>query len=191
MSENNESIKIYRCNICNKNYSSQSSLCNHNKKFHTKSNVAVCCGSVAVSCGSVAVCCGSVAVSCNSDKAAKKYVCSFCNRIFNHRSNKFNHEKICKHKNNNIDNKSEIVEIKNMLKELLQKNCKIHPKTLQKINNQLINNNNSNNNNGTIINNTFVKFGNEQLSSLLKHKDMLKIINKNCLCIEELIIRKI
>uniref|UniRef100_A0A6C0ED40 C2H2-type domain-containing protein n=1 Tax=viral metagenome TaxID=1070528 RepID=A0A6C0ED40_9ZZZZ len=34
MSENNENIKLHRCIICNKNYSSQSSLCNHNKKFH-------------------------------------------------------------------------------------------------------------------------------------------------------------
>ena len=34
MTNNSESIKIFRCNICNKNYSSQSSLCNHTKKFH-------------------------------------------------------------------------------------------------------------------------------------------------------------
>jgi hypothetical protein len=74
----------------------------------------------------------------------------------------------------------------------LEKNCKIHPKTLQKINKQLINNNTNNNtinniNNGIInnINNTYVKFGNEQLAKLLTHKDMLNIINKQCLCIEE------
>ncbi len=68
---------------------------------------------------------------------------------------------------------------------------KIHPKTLQKINKQLVNNNSNNTtnngtiNNGPVINNTYVKFGNEQLASLLTHKDMLKIINKQCLCIEE------
>ncbi len=28
-----ENIKIYSCKICNKFYSSQSSLCNHNKKI--------------------------------------------------------------------------------------------------------------------------------------------------------------
>uniref|UniRef100_A0A6C0EDV9 Uncharacterized protein n=1 Tax=viral metagenome TaxID=1070528 RepID=A0A6C0EDV9_9ZZZZ len=81
-----------------------------------------------------------------------------------------------------------------MLKEIIEKNCKIHHKKLDKINKQLINNttNNVNNtNNGTIINNTFVKFGNEQLSSLLTKNDMLKIINKQCLCIEESIIKKI
>jgi hypothetical protein len=102
--------------------------------------------------------------------------------------------------------KKENIDIKNILKELIEKNCglkpcmdlrsfKIHPKTLQKINKQLINNNSNNNsnnttnngtiNNGPVINNTYVKFGNEQLANLLTHKDMLKIINKQCLCIEE------
>ena len=173
MNKNNELIKKFQCNICVKFYSSQSSLCNHNKKFH----------------------------SCNSNTNVTNsnnniiFKCISCNIIFNNRQTKWRHQKICK-KNNHIDNKSEIIEIKNMLKELLEKNCKIHPKTLQKINKQLINNNtnaNSNNtinsantiNNGPVINNTYVKFGNERLSSLLTHKDMLKIINKQCLCIEE------
>ena len=30
-----------RCNICNKNYASNSSLCNHNKKFH-KNDTSKC-----------------------------------------------------------------------------------------------------------------------------------------------------
>ena len=178
MSENNESIKIYRCNICNKNYSSQSSLCNHNKKFH---NII------------------SNDISKESNEKSKEksndikiYMCKFCFNKYKHKQTKWAHEQKCKHKlenlENNINNKSELLEIKNMLKYLIEKNCKIHPKTLQKINKQLINNTNNNTtNNGTInnINNTYVKFGNEQLSSLLTRKDMLNIINKNCLCIEE------
>ena len=31
--------KPYQCEFCNKYYSSKSSLCNHNKKFHTESNI--------------------------------------------------------------------------------------------------------------------------------------------------------
>ena len=27
---------IFSCKICNKDYASKSSLCNHNKKFHNK-----------------------------------------------------------------------------------------------------------------------------------------------------------
>jgi hypothetical protein len=88
-------------------------------------------------------------------------------------------------------------EFKNTILDIIQKEAKIHPKTLQKINKQLINNNSNNTtnngtiNNGPVINNTYVKFGNEQLSTLLNRKDMLKIINKQCLCIEESIIKKI
>jgi hypothetical protein len=79
-----------------------------------------------------------------------------------------------------MDNKLEkkFKEFKNTILDIIQKEAKIHPKTLQKINNNTTNN-------GSVINNTFVKFGNEQLSSLLTRKDMLNIINKNCLCIEE------
>lgn len=40
MNEKSESINIFSCNICNKTYSSKSSLCNHNKKFHnSKSSI--------------------------------------------------------------------------------------------------------------------------------------------------------
>ena len=183
MNENSESIKIYRCNICDKKYSSQSSLCNHNKKFHTTKSIPISIPIVPVS---VPVCVQNI------------YQCKYCNKIYANRHSKWKHQNMCKNKidininnNNNINNinnnNNKLEKIENMLKELLEKNCKIHPKTLQKINKQLINNINTTNNinNGTIINNTFVKFGNEQLSSLLKRNDMLKIINKNCLCIEE------
>ena len=35
----NEIQTNFFCNSCNKFYGSQNSLCNHNKKFHTNSNV--------------------------------------------------------------------------------------------------------------------------------------------------------
>jgi hypothetical protein len=191
MNENNESIKLFRCNICNKNYSSQSSLCNHNKKFHTNS-VSSIVSNVSSIVSNVSSIVSNVSLVVSNSNINK---CKFCSKYFNHRSSKSRHEKYCNQNNNNkseiIEIKKENIEIKNMLKELLQKNCKIHPKTLQKINKQLINNNSNNTtnngtiNNGPVINNTYVKFGNEQLSTLLNHKDMLKIINKQCLCIEE------
>ena len=221
MSDKNETIKIFRCNICNKKYASHSSLCNHNKIFHNNK-----IGTHDVQVGTINEKISTLKVPkllsnlelfyqnipiptvFNNNTLPLKYSikCNFCNRLFNDRSNKYKHEKICKLKNQfvheNIDIKNilkENLEIKNMLKELLEKNCglnpcmdlrsfKIHPKTLQKINKQLVNNNSNNTctiNNGSVINNTYVKFGNEQLSTLLKHKDMLNIINKQCLCIEE------
>ena len=193
MNENNESIKIFRCNICNKKYSSQSSLCNHNKKFH---------GKLILNASIIPQ--ESSKLPQESSKLPQELIennliCIYCNKHYSRLDNIKRHYNTCKkninndkHKNKTeiIENKSEIIEIKNMLKELLEKNCKIHPKTLQKINKQLINNNTNTTNNGTInnapvINNTYVKFGNEQLSSLLTRKDMLNIINKQCLCIEE------
>jgi hypothetical protein len=77
----------------------------------------------------------------------------------------------------------------------LQKNAKIHPKTLQKlINNNTTNNtntntiNSNNTNSNNIINNIkieLVKFGDENLEKLLNKNEMKEIINKMCLCVEE------
>ena len=63
--------------------------------------------------------------------------------------------------------------MKNKINILIQSN-KIHPKTLNKINNS---NNNSNNNitNNNNINVTYVKFGDEKLSEILSKKEMYNI----------------
>jgi hypothetical protein len=184
MNENNESIKLFRCNICNKNYSSQSSLCNHNKKFHNK-NVKDIVKDVKDNVK-------DNVKDVKDNVKDKKYICNTCKKEFSCRQSKYEHIKnVCKNKNKTeiIDNKLE--EFKNTILDIIQKNCKIHPKTLQKINKQLVNNNSNNTtnngtiNNGPVINNTYVKFGNEQLANLLTRKDMLNIINKQCLCIEE------
>ena len=208
MNEKNELKKKFECKICIKNYSSHSSLCNHNKKFHNNkstNNVTISNNNVTISNDNVTI--SNDIVTSNNDNVTNNnniiFKCLSCNKKFNNRQTKWCHQKICNN-NKTIDEKSEIIEIKkeyieikkenieikNILKELLEKNCKIHPKTLQKINKQLINNNTNTTNNGIInngpvINNTYVKFGNEKLSNLLTHKDMLKIINKQCLCIEE------
>ena len=66
------------------------------------------------------------------------------------------------------------------LKELLQKSLKIHPKTLQKINNQL-------NNNGTINNITIIQLGKENLSELLTKQEKLGILNRQAMGINDLV----
>ena len=185
-----EVITDFKCKICKKYYSGYQSLWIHNKKFHTN-NVSSVVTNVSSICSNVSMIDSNVS-TCNSNSNISK--CKFCLKVFNHRSSKSRHEKYCNQNSNDNTNKlekieKENIEIKNILKELLEKNCKIHPKTLQKINKQLINNTNNNCtniiNNVNITNNTIVKFGNEQLASLLKRKDMMKIINKQCLCIEE------
>jgi hypothetical protein len=64
---------------------------------------------------------------------------------------------------------------------MLQKALKIHPKTLQKINNQL-------NNNGT-INNTIniIQLGKEDLSKMLSNDEKMRILNRQAMGINDLV----
>ena len=181
----NDILKKFRCKICEKNYASNSSLWNHNNKFHNtsvKENVKVVKENV-------------------KDVKESKYRCNICNKQFSCRQSKYEHQKnVCNKINNKIsiiDNKFE--EFKNSILDILKSN-KMHPKTFQKINKQLLNNNINNttnniiNNNNTInnitnntINNniTYVKFGDEKLSEILSEREMLIILNECRLSVEK------
>jgi hypothetical protein len=185
-----EIITEFYCKICKKYYSSYQSLWIHNKKFHT--NILQHNNNIPQHNNNILQHNNHIQHH-NSNLIESNFICKYCSKIYKHQQSKSRHEKICTQKNktitdNTIDKKFE--DFKNTILDIIQKEAKIHPKTLQKINKQLINNNSNtiNNgiiNNGPVINNTYVKFGNEQLSSLLTRKDMLNIINKQCLCIEE------
>ena len=112
------------------------------------------------------------------------FSCSKCNKNFSYNQNKWRHEKSCK-VSKIVDNsqkiQDDINELKQQnqeLKELILKSMKIHPKTLQKINKQLINNGVINNivNQQNIIN--IIPLGQENLGELLTEKDKLRILNK-------------
>ena len=193
----------YICKVCNKKYTSYKSLWNHNKKYHihdVSDNVSIVSDNVSIVSDNV------------SDNVSNKILkCKYCNKIYKHRSSKSQHEKNCKSNKSNKSNKNneqyeinelkkELVEVKQTLLNLLNSN-KIHPKTLQKINKQLINNTNNNSNNitnnttnnnttntinNTTINNTVnIKFGYEKLSDILNEKEMIKILNNCKMCVEE------
>jgi hypothetical protein len=173
------SSKEYKCCFCNKFYKSYKSFWNHKNHFHKNVLDNVVTNIV-------------TDVTTNVTENKKSVTCKFCNKIFNHRSNKCNHEKICKlkiniHIKNETDDK--IQKLENAifeLKELILKTAKIHPKTLQKINKQLINTNiNINTNNTNIINNTYVKFGSVAHSSVLSETKILGILSKPYKSIEE------
>jgi len=172
------------CKICNKYYSSYKSLWNHNKKFHilevSKSNSKVTLKS---SKSNSKVTLKSSKSNSNvseekSNNIINNYKCNYCDKKY-----KYKHQLICK---NNIEKDN--MEIKNTLNELL-KLCKIHPKTLEKINKQLINNNINNGtiNNGTINNKTvnIIKFGTEELNKILSQSEILKILNRKMSSLEE------
>jgi len=86
------------CNICNKFYVSQNSLCNHNNKFHT---------------------CNVIDVRNNKNILQ----CEYCNKIFSSRSTKSEHKrKACKFKNNIINNNNIIVPVINSTLQLNNQN---------------------------------------------------------------------
>lgn len=118
-------------------------------------------------------------------KQVEVYRCKYCDKNYKHRSSRSKHEKNCNEKTKNNQLNDIIVEMKKQndeLKEMLQKALKIHPRTLQKINKQLINN-------GTIQNNTIniVPLGSENLNQILTDKEKLAILNKKYNSINELI----
>lgn len=122
-----------------------------------------------------------------SDESVNKLKCKNCNKIFKIRQSKWKHERKCNSsqiqtlKNTVMQQTSEIKEVKSMLLELMNKNCKVHPKTLQKIN-KLLNNGTINN---TVVNNTYVKFGNLSYDGLLTDRQQRDILNRQYFSLEE------
>ena len=172
-------LSDFVCKICNKSYSSYQSLWNHNKKFH-KMDVSHISPNVSHISPNVSHISPNINIDLKIKNIQYEIKCKFCNSSFKHRSSKSKHEKICKTKVNSLTEtdklKNELIEIKEQLSNLL-KSTKMHPKTFQKINNQLINNNTTNNTiNNNNINITYIKFGDEKLSEILTDSEMMKIL---------------
>jgi predicted transcriptional regulator len=128
----------------------------------------------------------------NVKKVSKSLICNICEDVFNSRQAKWAHEKKCNINKGNceVDDLKEqlkqkdkqLEEFKIQILDLIKKSCKIHPKTLQKINNTL--NNNSNN----TVNNTYiVQFGREKLYEVFTKKEQIDVLNCGNLCLENLI----
>jgi hypothetical protein len=171
------------CKQCDKIYASYKSLWNHNKKFHINNNTINIPNIYPQTTPNIPI---------SSSMKEDNHICINCNKKLSSYKNKWRHEQKCKSNINEIvEIKKENAEIKLLLNNIL-KECKIHPKTLQKINNQLTNSNNSNNNsnntNNGIINNktvNIVKFGSEDLASILSKSEILKILNHKMMSLEE------
>ena len=183
----------FRCNICNKLYSTRQNLWKHNQKFHNNND----CEKTATDCEKTVVDCEKTANDCEITQKPSIFIqnnseniikCCFCNKIFTRRNNLNVHiKKSCKQKKINAVEQdkekqfmmNEINNMKNQLTQLLNEKAKIHPKKLQKINNTLINNSN----NTTINNNTIIKFGKIPFS-VLNTREILSILTKPFMSIE-------
>jgi hypothetical protein len=180
----------FYCNICDKYYKSIQSLSNHKSRFHKsgkpKVNIKTPLGKPKVNINDAS---GKPKVNIPNiddieDDNIKYYYCDFCDKKYVYKQSKYRHQKKCKSnlKNENDFLKKEIENIKENLMEILKKNCKMHPKTLEKINKQLSQKQNNNNcgivNNGNIINNYTIQFGNENLLDVLTKKEQIMILDK-------------
>jgi len=170
------------CKYCNKEYSSQSSRSNHIKKFHSIQNTEITPL--------------TPVHPPEQHQNTPKNKCSFCNIIFSRKDSLTRHinKNRCKIEINKIEDidtiKKENIEIKKemldqrkemeFLKNQLQKALKIHPKTLQKINNQL-------NNSGTINNVTIIQLGSENLVKALNDKEKRFILDRQAMSLNHLV----
>ncbi len=119
-----------------------------------------------------------------------KNQCNYCSKILSRYDSLKRHEQKCK---NNSSNKiqdennelktiikqqsEELKQMKTILNELINKNCKVHPKTLQKINKQLNGDNNIiNENNGTINNTFIIGLGHENLPEIFSKKEKINVL---------------
>jgi DNA-directed RNA polymerase subunit RPC12/RpoP len=177
--------KDYLCNICSTKYKTRQSLWNHNNKFHSTHNST----KNAVKC-EVYTRKSTQNLKNESDNAniSTNYKCQYCNKILSRSDSLKRHIENCKNKNSiikelkeqNDDMQKQLTEMKNMISELL-KTRKIHPKTLQKINNNLTNNIN----NGTVNNTTIIKFGSVNINSVLTSKEVMTVLYKPFISSEE------
>ncbi len=186
------------CKYCNKFFKSYQSRSNHYKRYHTsdatklpqntqKSNIEPQ---------------NTTKIPQINTILLKTNNCQYCDKKLARYDSLKRHEIICKFKNIKIDKSDKNLEeenqllkdalkkqfeennqIKSMLSELLNKNCKVHPKTLQKINKQLnIGDNgtvNENINNGTVNNNityNIIGLGHENLTEVFSKKEKMAIL---------------
>lgn len=188
------SNKFY-CELCERYYKSYQSLWNHNKKFHDNTQKIL----QNELKNSIYEHQTSINELQNIDSRLK---CKFCNNIYKHSQSKNRHEKKCKiiyekslenkYKNlknenkqlkkminqHNHETKKEIEELREQLRELINKKGKIHYKTLQKINKtgHIDTQNNIENQQNTI---NIIGFSKENLSELFSNKEKMDILNYN------------
>jgi hypothetical protein len=87
----NEKVKS-RCNICNKFYAINSSLCNHIKNIHNNDDKNI----------STEINYLSTEINYLSTKKKNTYNCRYCNKEYNINQSKWRHEQKCKINNDNL-----------------------------------------------------------------------------------------
>jgi hypothetical protein len=188
----NISTDDYVCNICNKIYKNKSGIWKHNNKYHKDS-----C-KLNVNHNSKSPPDNSKSPPDNSKSNFNNLSCKYCNKKFTRIDNLTRHinSRCSKKQENNLEDTikkqtdelnqlkllmfEQSTQLKSIISELINKNCKVHHKTLQKINKQLNGDHNTINENinkGT-INNTYniIGLGHENLTDVFSKKEKLNIL---------------
>jgi hypothetical protein len=139
----------FQCKECDKYYSSASSLCNHNKKFHDKSNISNDKPNISNNKY-------NDKSNISNDKKNKdiNYKCKYCFKNYKHYQSRWKHEQICKDRTTILEENEKLKKENEELKKYNQ--LVTTNSTNPKINTELTNSTNNKINNGT-INNTLNK----------------------------------
>jgi len=175
---------VYKCKKCIKEYSTYKSLWRHDALKHKVNIIPESTESKPL---------GKSKGKPEANESANQFNCRKCDKVFKFKQSRWKHEKTCKEEINNIAQieliKTEMENYKKetqlemqKLRDIIQKSLKIHPKTLQKINNNL---NNSNNNSNNIIN--IVQLGNEDLVNVLSKSEKRGILHRKAMGINDLV----
>jgi hypothetical protein len=197
------SVKKHTCNICNKDYKTPQSLWNHKNKIHLyipeiSSNKTEVIPKIS-SNNTLNI----PIVSPHTFKKTEQRVCNYCNKELSSYKNLHRHLQICKMKDTIIKENEDLIKANEELKkemedikttfekfkkqmlDMMNKKCKMHPKTLQK----MINNTNSHNN--ITINNNNIKYvalGNEELHTVFSVEEVMNILKKGGGALDEIIV---
>ena len=76
----------FRCNLCKKHYSSKSSLCNHNKKFHNCNSIPVVSNNIPIVSESIPIVSESIPIV--SIINIDKNTCKICNKKYSSPQNR-------------------------------------------------------------------------------------------------------
>ena len=197
------SVKKYMCNICNKEYKSSQSLCNHKRIYHIESkpivnqNIAKSKPIVNQKLSESKHVVNRNNPEMDNSKIDNtqnnKYKCKFCSNEYLFKQSKWRHEKKCTNKINNTLNIEELIKqnemkdkeieeikksfekFKKQMLDMMNQKYKMHPKTFQK----MVNSNNNITINNTINNNIkYVEIGKEDLHNVFTKQEKLMLLQK-------------
>ncbi len=165
----------FTCNLCQKYYLSKQSLANHRSLKHRvirspENNHFPPSGHHNVPSDNTP-----------ENTTENTYKCKYCPNVYKYKQGKSRHMKTCEKKYKIEDIQNKVIELENKLAQI-NNGQSINNKTINTVNNGTIINGPVN---GPVNNNYIIKFGTEDLSTILSKEDMIKICNKKFTAIEE------